>query len=177
MSEIHYDKLRGMNDYQDDADEEVPVSLNTPQMMEGLVTMAMNSPTGDFIEIGVWRGGTASVLNQIAERQSRKLYLFDLFESDNCLNVVRKYCPKAAIFKGKFPDSWPGGIDNIAFCLLDYHGPDGAEFLIKHMPDIFVKGGILLFSYVFHVHQTLPFMDYNFMLCNGTKYPYLARKD
>lgn len=169
-------RIFGISDYKDDTEDEFPVSLNTPQMMDGLMTMAMNSPQGDFMEIGVWRGGTASILHQIAEKQSRKLYLFDLFESDNCLKSVRKFCPNAAVFKGKFPDSWPGNINNIAFCLFDYYDPDGARFLTDLMPNIFVKGGILLFSYVFYVHQTLP-SDCKFMYCNDTKYPYLIRND
>ncbi len=35
---------------------------------------------GDFAEVGVWRGNTASVLKYYAEKASRKVYLFDTYE-------------------------------------------------------------------------------------------------
>ncbi len=38
---------------------------------------------GDFAELGVWRGNTASVLAHIAAKNNRQVYLFDTYEGFN----------------------------------------------------------------------------------------------
>src|SRR5882672_4761127 len=169
MSETHYiyDKFLGTDAYQDDIKDEVPVSLNTTGMINGMASMAINSPPGDFMEIGVWRGGASSVLHQIAKEQSRKLYLFDLFESDNCLDTVKRFCPQANIIKGKFPDSWPGNISNISFCLFDIDDDKAAGHLINMIPDVFISGGKVLFSFIYRNDKY--FEGHNFITLDGLK--------
>ena len=82
---------------------------------------------GDFAEVGVWRGNSASVLAYYAASAGRKVYLFDTFEgfdsrdlsgidnnkqmafSDTSLSMVKKVIgefEKSCVFiKGYFPSS------------------------------------------------------------------------
>lgn len=168
-----YDKILKIEDYKDDTVDETPISLNTPGMINGMAEMALQSPSGDFMEIGVWRGGTASVLHKIAEHQSRKLYLFDLFESEHSLNAVKHFCPNAVLIKGKFPESFPSDLNNISFCMFDIDDDKAAGYLIDMIKDHFVTGGKVLFSYVYRNDQF--FKDSNFAVFDGIKYPYLTK--
>lgn len=52
------------------------VILNMAQIIEEGIA-------GDFAELGVWKGNTASVLADIAFRNDRQLYLFDTFQGFN----------------------------------------------------------------------------------------------
>jgi hypothetical protein len=79
---------------------------------------------GDFAEIGVYRGNTASILAQAARAGGRRLYLFDTFSgfdpadqekpdhpstsfTDTSLDSVRNFVGTASVdyVVGRFPDS------------------------------------------------------------------------
>ena len=49
-------------------------------IIDSLVALASTAPEGNFIEVGVYQGGTAWHLNKLAEEQNRKIYLYDTFE-------------------------------------------------------------------------------------------------
>ena len=54
-------------------------SLLSPEQLEDLAQLARSAPAGAFVEVGVYRGGSARVLCDIAQEQGRTLYLFDTF--------------------------------------------------------------------------------------------------
>lgn len=47
--------------------------------LAGVRILAEVSPSGSLIEVGVYRGGSAAVLHEVAHRQNRELWLYDTF--------------------------------------------------------------------------------------------------
>jgi hypothetical protein len=84
------------------------------------------SPRGDFVEVGVYRGGSASVLYEISQIQHRLLYLYDTFEG--------------------IPFSGPDDTHQVG----DFSDCDGAEAIHCAMPEAIVQKG------VFPRDQTIP---------------------
>ena len=86
-----------------------------------LCAMADKAPWGSFVEIGVYKGGSAYRLYEITEKQERTLYLYDTFtgmpfagEMDgnaagrfrDCSYMdVMALMPNAVVRPGIFPDS------------------------------------------------------------------------
>lgn len=124
--------------------------------IEELKEIAGGSPAGAFLEVGVFQGGTAWHLADIAAKQGRDLYLFDTFTgipysspidshkvgdfSDVSLPTLRAALPGAYIFAGIFPESaWLLGVQipPLAFVHLDcdqYRSVlESAQFLEPHM--------------------------------------------
>jgi hypothetical protein len=113
-------------------------TLVSPQNVSFLIEQATKTPPGIFVEIGVYRGGTAFYLNQLAKKRGNELWLFDTFEgmpestpgidshligdfADCSLEAVKELIPEAKIFKGFFPDTLPlpDKIPPIAFAHID----------------------------------------------------------
>lgn len=57
-----------------------PPSLLTPESLVVLAELAAMAPPGNFVEVGVYRGGSAAVLHRYATYKARKLYLYDTFD-------------------------------------------------------------------------------------------------
>ena len=91
--------------------------------------LAQNIP-GDFAELGVWKGNTASVLEHYAAQSGRKVFLFDTFQgfdrgdlvkrdaahnpdmfNDTSVDLVKEVIGETAracdFVAGRFPDSIP----------------------------------------------------------------------
>ena len=99
-----------------------PPTLLFPDAIGTLIYLAANSPPGAFVEVGVYKGGTAWYLNAIAQRQERALLLFDTFTGipdkhiidvqhnigdfgDTSAAAVQAAIPEASFFIGRFPDT------------------------------------------------------------------------
>ena len=123
---------------------------------------------GDFAELGVWRGNTASVLAYFASQSARRVYLFDTFQgfdkrdlsgvdankrmafADTSLTMVKSVigeCSNVCEFeKGFFPDSVSDVHRNKQYAIVsldcDLYEPmkTGLAFFYPLMP----KGGLLL---------------------------------
>lgn len=123
---------------------------------------------GDFAELGVWRGNTASVLAHYAKSDNRKVYLFDTFEgfsnkdlkgidadkemkfSDTSLDLVKNVIGQNSdcceFIAGYFPDSLLDSHKNNKYAVVsldcDLYEPmkSGLDFFYPLMS----KGGILL---------------------------------
>ena len=137
---------------------------------------------GDFAELGVWRGNTASILAYYAFIADRNVYLFDTFEgfnasdlqgvdnekavefSDTSLATVKKIIgplnvTKCHFVKGHFPSSITKEHRNKKYSIVsidcDLYAPmkAGLEFFYPLMP----KGGLLLLH------------DYSSMFWKGAK--------
>ncbi len=70
--------------------ERLPSLLGAEQLA-ALATLARATPPGDFAEVGVYRGGSAQVLYEIAQEQNRTLHLFDTFTGTPFHNTELDY--------------------------------------------------------------------------------------
>jgi len=124
--------------------------------------------SGDFAELGVYRGNTASVLAHFASKNSRKTYLFDTFEgfdnrdlqgvdadvqlafSDTSIamvkDVISEYSNCCEFIKGYFPSSLLPEHSQRKYAIVsldcDLYEPmkAGFDFFYPLMP----KGGLFL---------------------------------
>ena len=136
---------------------------------------------GDFAELGVWRGNTASVLAHYAAKSDRHVYLFDTFEGfnsndlqgvdknkpmafddtsvDMVKNVIGQASDRCLFVKGYFPDTVSEEHKSKTYAIVsldcDLYAPmkAGLEFFYPRMP----QGGLLL------IH------DYSSGFWDGTK--------
>jgi len=137
-------------------------SVISNEALQTLERLASSCPKGDFVEVGVYRGGSAERLYEIAQRQKRKLHLFDTFEgmptqgpldelevgsfSDTSLPELRKYLPNALFYKGIFPNTMPRWLGPLAFVHVDCDQYDGVKASIERLFPLLVHGGIMLFD-------------------------------
>lgn len=126
-----------------------------------LVETAGRSPAGCFVEVGVWRGGSAALLSDVAQAQGRKLYLYDTFEgmpyadpgdhhkvgdfSDTSYEEVCKKIPYATIVKGIFPGS-AIPMEPIAFAHIDCDQYRSVRESSLYLIPLMVQGGIMWFD-------------------------------
>jgi O-methyltransferase len=136
---------------------------------------------GDFIETGVWRGGTAALLALLIRKRSprpRQLHLFDTFRgmppthacdtyykggefADTSLEAVRAKLPDAPFVRfhaGLIPDTF-AGLDDLRFAFahvdLDVYRSirDACEFIYPRL----TVGGVMVFD------------DYAWSTCPGAR--------
>jgi predicted O-methyltransferase YrrM len=130
-------------------------------IIESLVRLASKAPEGNIVEVGVYQGGTAWHLTELAKQQNRKIYLYDTFSgipfkgdldyhqvgdfSDTSFEKVRDALPYATVVEGIFPDS-AVEMDNIAFVHLDCDQYQSVIDSIAYLKPKMVKGGIIWFD-------------------------------
>jgi hypothetical protein len=137
-----------------------PHSLVSGEVAAAMCRLAASSPPGCFVEVGVYHGGTAWHLSQVAEAQQRTLYLYDTFTgmpyadpaagdshrvgdfADTSAARVRLDIPTALVVEGVFPCS-ALDMEPVAFAHLDcdqYQSyRDALDYLVPRMP----AGGFL----------------------------------
>lgn len=110
-------------------------SLVDPVTIQAMVETARGTPPGCFVEVGVYKGGTAYHLAQLAEEQGRKIFLYDTFTgipyqnkehdfipvgtfSETSVEAICANIPYAHVIQGIFPDS-AVEMGPIAFIHLD----------------------------------------------------------
>ncbi len=138
-------------------------SVVAPEFIESMGTLARSTPPGCFIEVGVYKGGTAQKLYEIAQEQKRDLYLFDTFTgipikadidhhqigdfADANLELIRKELPLARIYVGVFPHTMPGNlIKDVAFVHVDCDQYQSVIDSIGYLYPCMVVDGIMLFD-------------------------------
>lgn len=128
-----------------------------------LVEMALVAPeTGCFVEFGVYRGGSAWYLYQIAD--GRQLHLFDTFTgmpfadegdshaagefADTDQATIQAALPNAILHPGEFPKSLAPSTDLplIAFAHIDCDQYRSIKAAIENFVPLLTKGGIMLFD-------------------------------
>jgi O-methyltransferase len=135
-----------------------------PHKLAEMGRIASAAPPGDFVEVGVFDGGSAKPLYEVCQRQRRWLYLFDTFagiphksEWDvhgvgamcfSDVDAIRAAMPLAAIYKGIFPATaedvlFPAGI---AFVHEDSDQYESTKSVIDRLYPHLVPGGIILFD-------------------------------
>ena len=135
-----------------------PHSLVSGEVAAALCARAAQTPPGCFVEVGVFQGGTAWHLAQVAEAQNRALYLYDTFcgipykgERDShqvgdfketSADAVHRDVPYATIIEGVFPES-ALEMGPIAFVHLDCDQYESYRSALEYFGPRMVRGGII----------------------------------
>lgn len=139
-----------------------PFSLVNPGQIDEMVKLASAVPSGCFVEVGVYKGGTAWHLAKVAREQGRAIHLFDTFDgipfqdeiddhevgtfSDTALYEVMQIIPDARFHVGIFPDTLPDDLQEIAFCHIDCDQYRSVRDCIDELMPRMVSGGIMMFD-------------------------------
>lgn len=139
------------------------------------------NPNASFIEVGVWRGGTAAVIaKKLSTLQANvDFYLADTFQGvqkssekdtfyfngehkDTSKEIVEKIISgkytNCKILKGIFPNETSNSISTdkiFGFCHIDVDVYDSAKGIVDWIWDKLIIGGIIIFD------------DYGFHTCDG----------
>jgi O-methyltransferase len=151
-----------------------PTLLHTllpPADLKTLAELAIKAPPGNFAELGVYKGGSAAVLYQIAEAQGRTLHLYDTFAghpdnhtTDDDLEchppgryadaidpkVLQEILPNAVIHVGEFPGTLVD-MSPLAFVHSDMDLYHPTLAVCRLLPQYMVPGGQLYFDDYGHV--------------------------
>jgi O-methyltransferase len=137
-----------------------------PTKVQGRVITEMREvagslPPGCFVEVGVYQGGTAWHLCEVAKTQNRQVFLYDTFEgipfkdeidhhnvgdfSDTDYELVKSQLPYATVIKGVFPDS-AVLMPPIAFAHIDCDQYRAIKSSVEHILPMMVPGGVIWFD-------------------------------
>lgn len=142
------------------------LSLIRGDMLDRMRHLAAGTPPGALVEVGVYKGGSAEVLQLVAREQGRGLYLFDTFTgipmqgphdrhavgdfADTSVEAVRALVPRAEIFVGLFPDTYPAHVADrigpVAFVHADADQYESTIAIGRHLGPRMVPGGLMLFD-------------------------------
>ena len=127
-----------------------------------MLRRAEASPPGCLVEVGVYRGGSAILLYDIALHQGRTLHLFDTFagmpfadEGDTHpvgdfggvdLMALRKAMPEAMFHVGTFPNTMPDDLKDIAFAHVDCDQYRSTLACIDRLWPLMVVNGVMWFD-------------------------------
>lgn len=131
-------------------------------VLEELAKSAMSTPReGCIVEVGVYQGGSALKLYQVAREQNRKLYLYDTFEGipfkdaidphyvgdfgDCSYHAIKSAFPEAVVTRGIFPGS-ATTMPPIAFAHLDCDQYRSVGESIDYLWPRMMEGGIMWFD-------------------------------
>lgn len=140
-------------------------SIISPAQLEKMKQLALSAPEGAFAEVGVFNGGSAEVLYEVAMLQGRELYLFDTFNGtpffSEALDAhkvgdefaapyapehIKAQLPLAKLHIGVYPYTHPSSLKDLAFVHCDCDQYLSYRAVIDHMWPIVVEGGFLLFD-------------------------------
>lgn len=138
-----------------------PASLVHPSALEDLCGIARATPPGCFVEVGVYQGGSAFRLAEIAREQGRALYLYDTFTGipfkgdddphragdfgDTSLEAVKAAIPDAHFGVGIFPATLIP-MPPVAFAHVDADQYQSIADAIRVLTPLLVPGGAILFD-------------------------------
>lgn len=136
-------------------------SLISDDLLRVFAALAMSAPPGAFVEVGVYQGGSAQVLYDIAREQQRELFLYDTFEgmpvagpldshpigdfADCSIGAILAAMPGAHVIKGVFPRSMVS-MPPIAFVHADADQYESTKAVCEHLHPLLVPGGAILFD-------------------------------
>jgi O-methyltransferase len=140
------------------------ISLISRKQLEVVKELADSTPLeGIFIEVGVYKGGSAVELMSIAK--GRELWLFDTFGgmpessdidyhklgefADCSVEEVHALVPEAKIYKGFFPETWHRLVTEqpkISFAHIDCDQYLSISECIKIFKPLMLKKGIMWFD-------------------------------
>lgn len=122
-------------------------------------------PPGHIAEIGVYHGGSAEYLYEVALEQGRDLHLFDTFSGTPVFTAgldrhkidrefadghapanIRRRMPAAYLHIGVYPDTHPADLQDLAFIHCDCDQYISYVAVIEKMWPLVVPGGAMLFD-------------------------------
>lgn len=138
-------------------------SVINPGTLDALAAMARSVPAGDFVEVGVYKGGSAQRLAQVAREGGRRPFLFDTFAGIPCrdpafdhhregdfgdtdLELVRQLIPDAIFKVGVFPQTLTPDVGPIAFAHVDCDQYASVRDCCAHLGPRMVPGGVMWFD-------------------------------
>jgi hypothetical protein len=127
-----------------------------------MLEFAGGCPVGAFVEVGVWRGGSAWHLMNLAQAQGRRFYAYDTFQGipfqipgldthpvgdfkDVVEEEVRSLLPEATVIAGVFPRS-AVEMGSIAFAHLDCDAYKSVKDSLIYLAPRMARGGIIWFD-------------------------------
>lgn len=135
-----------------------PPSCVGPDVLEAMTNLAITTPKGCFVEVGVYKGGSAWHLAKVARAQCRVLYLYDTFEGipyrlpedphqvgdfkDTSAKLVQAAIPNAVIVKGIFPSS-AIEMPPVAFAHLDCDQYQSYHDSLNYLRTRMAHGGVI----------------------------------
>ena len=146
--------------------QDVIESIVAPQQLRAMADLALTAPPGAIAEVGVYKGGSAAYLYEVAQKQDRELHLFDTFTgtpvsiegldkhkvndefrppADTELRL-RDLLPLAFIYPGVYPGTHPEDLPPLAFIHVDCDQYDSYKAVIKYMWPLVVPGGMMIFD-------------------------------
>ena len=141
-----------------------PRSVISPDLLNELIEEARRAPDGDFVEVGVYQGGSLSGLTQVArEKGGRRVFGFDTFTGipfqlagvdhhkvgdfgDTSLDAVRAAVPDAILVQGTFPDTLTDDVGPIALAHVDCDQYQSVRDCCTHLASRMVPGGVMIFD-------------------------------
>ena len=136
-------------------------SAISEQAIEDMCGHAAQAPSGCFVEFGVYRGGSAIKLAEVARLQGRALYLYDTFTGipladeidshvvgdffDTSVESVRQAIPDAIVVQGIFPESIID-MPPIAFVHVDADQYRSVKAACEIFPPLMVDNGVMVFD-------------------------------
>lgn len=137
------------------------ISAVPQYIINELINKARTAPEGCFVEVGVYKGGTAYHLSNLAEEQNRQIFLYDTFEgipytsemdyhkvgdfNDTDYQTVKNAIPYATVVKGLFPES-AIEMPPIAFLHLDCDQYKSVIDSVNYLLPKMVPRGIIWFD-------------------------------
>lgn len=135
-------------------------SLVGEDVIEEMIGLARSTPQGCFVEVGVYRGGTAQYLYELALEQQRLLYLYDTFTgiphsapdkgdshkigdfADTSEEAIRAAFPWCQVVAGVFPES-AVHMPSVAFAHLDCDQYKSVLDSLHYLAPKMVKDGVI----------------------------------
>lgn len=140
-------------------------SIISPIQLYSMVELAAASPPGCWVEVGVYKAGSAAALYQVAQVQGRDLHLFDTFTgtpwnvdgldkhlvdrefaTEATPDLIRAFMPEARLHIGVYPDTHPDDLHDVAFVHCDCDQYQSYRAVIDNLWPLVVPGGIMLFD-------------------------------
>lgn len=140
-----------------------PESLLGSNTLRALVRLAEEPPRGPIVEVGVYKGGSAWHLAQVARKRGVALHLFDSFKGHPIAceidlhrigefaapeAPVREAVPDAIFHVGTFPETLPQveELDQISMAHIDCDQRDSVAACIEHLWPRMMPKGIMVFD-------------------------------
>lgn len=133
-------------------------------VLDEMSALARNVPPGAFVEFGVYKGGSAYRLMQVARERGNDLYLYDTFSgipfrgefdqhdigdfSDTSYEAVRQLIPDAIFCRGIFPSSVVS-MPPLAFVHIDADQYQSYVDAFDVFEPLMVMGGVMWFDDIF----------------------------
>lgn len=125
-----------------------------------LMILSETVPPGNFVELGVYKGGSAWFLNQSTKKLV--LHLFDTFSgipeatstdvfkvgdfADTNVEDIKRFFPDAVFHVGIFPSTMPIGLDNLSFVHIDCDQYETCKSAIEEFWPRMISGGVIVFD-------------------------------